>query len=240
MELLPAIDLLAGKSVRLQQGRYDRKLVAEDDALTAAERFRAAGATWVHVVDLDGARTGQIANVVDLQRIAATGLAVEFGGGVRDEAAIDSALGAGARRVIVGTRALEDFDWFRTVVHDPRYRGKLALGLDARLGRLTVHGRLRESQRSALEVLEAVDGWPLAAIVYTDVARDGLLLGPNIDVIRSLAGRCSVPLFAAGGVTDMDDLRRLAALPLAGVVVGRALHENVIDLAAAQRVLRGG
>lgn len=239
MELLPSIDLLGGRSVRLAQRRYDRQLVSDDEPAAVAQRFRAAGAAWAHVVDLDGARSGQIANVVELRRIVACGLSVEFGGGVRDEAAIDTALASGARRVIIGTRALEDFEWFRGVVHDARYRGKLTLGLDARLGRLIAHGRLRETERSALDVIEAVDGWPLASIVYTDVARDGLLLGPNVDVIRSLAGRCTVPLFAAGGVTDMDDLRRLAALPLAGIVVGRAIHESVIDLPAALRLVRG-
>jgi len=239
MEILPAIDLLEGKCVRLIQGRYDRVIDYESDPLDVATRFRAAGATWLHVVDLDGARDGKVSNLNSVRRIAReTGANVEFGGGVRDEATIQAALDAGAQRVIVGTRALEDWEWFRDVVHQPKYVNRIALGLDARLGKLAVRGWTHETERTAVGVAEAVADWPLATIVYTDIARDGLMLGPNIDAIRLLASHSTVPAIASGGVTDLDDVRRLAALELAGIVIGRALYEEAIDLKDALHVVR--
>jgi len=238
MEILPAIDLLGGRCVRLVQGRYDRVLEYEHDAVECATCFRAAGARWVHVVDLEGARSGRIVNLDALRRIAATGISVEFGGGVREEAAIQAALDAGAARVIIGTRALEDWEWFRAVVHDQRFSGKLSLGLDARLGKVAIHGWTRDTGRSALELAEEVAAWPLATICYTDIGRDGMLLGPNVEAIRALAAVSAVPVVAAGGVTDLDDVRRLAELKLAGVVIGRAIYERAIDLRDALAVAR--
>jgi phosphoribosylformimino-5-aminoimidazole carboxamide ribotide isomerase len=236
MEILPAIDLLEGKCVRLVQGRYDRVIEYESDPLAVAARFRAAGASWLHIIDLDGARTGRVANVDTLRRIITqTGARVEFGGGVRDEATIRAALQAGAARVIIGTRALEDWQWFRKVVHAPEFAGRVALGLDARLGKLAVRGWTRETGRAAVDVAGEVADWPLATIVYTDIARDGLLLGPNLDPIRLLAASSRIPVVASGGVTDLDDVRRLAALNLVGVVIGRAIYEQTLDLAEALR-----
>lgn len=238
MDILPAIDLLDGKCVRLVQGRYDRLIEYESDPVEVAARFRDAGATWLHVVDLDGARTGKIRNLDTLRRvIEKTGARVEFGGGVRDEAAIDAALDAGAQRVIVGTRALEDRNWFKDVVHRPQHAGKLVLGLDARQGKLAVHGWTRETEHTAIEVAEEVCDWPLAAIIYTDIGRDGLLLGPNIDAIRSLASVSRVPVIASGGVTDIEDVRRLAEMKLMGVVIGRAIYENTLDLKDALKAV---
>jgi len=240
MEILPAIDLLAGRCVRLVQGRYDRVIAYESDPLEVAARFRAAGATWLHVIDLDGARSGALSNLAALERIAQTGMRVQFGGGVRDDSAIQAALDAGAERVIVGTRALEDPDWFRQVVHQPGYARRVALGLDARLGKLAVRGWTQSTERTAIDVALSVAGWPLAAIVYTDIGRDGMLLGPNIDAIRSLAAVAPVPVIASGGVTDLEDVRRLVQINLVGVVIGRAIYEGALDLADALRVARAG
>jgi phosphoribosylformimino-5-aminoimidazole carboxamide ribotide isomerase len=239
MEILPAIDLLEGKCVRLIQGRYDRVIDYESDPLEVAARFCGAGATWLHVIDLDGARAGKVANLDTLGRIVSdTGARIEFGGGVRDDATIRAALDAGAQRVIVGTRALEDWPWFQTTVHKEEYVNRIALGLDARLGKLAVRGWTRETKRTAVDVAEMVADWPLANIVYTDIGRDGLLLGPNIEAIRLLASRSTVPVIASGGVTDLDDVRRLAALNLTGIVIGRALYEKAIDLKDALQVAR--
>lgn len=241
MEILPAIDLLNGKCVRLIQGRYDRVINYERDPVEVAGEFAGAGARWLHVVDLDGARDGEIANLEALREIVgATGLKVQFGGGVRDEAAIDAALEAGATRVIVGTRALEDWDWFRSVVHDASYARKLALGLDARLRRLVVRGWTRDTERSAIEVIKGVTGWPLAAIVYTDVGRDGLLLGPNIDAIRGVVAMSTVPVVASGGVTDLSDVQQLSTIALEGVVIGRAIYEGGLCVKDALRVVGRG
>jgi phosphoribosylformimino-5-aminoimidazole carboxamide ribotide isomerase len=239
MEILPAIDLLQGKCVRLVQGRYDRVIDYESDPLDVARRFCAAGATWLHVIDLDGARDGKVANIGSLRKVVEqTQARVEFGGGVRDEETIRAALEAGAARVIVGTRALEDTDWFRGVVHKPDYVNRIALGLDARLGRLATRGWTCDTERTAVSVAEAVADWPLANIVYTDIGRDGLLLGPNVEAIRLMASRSTVPVIASGGVTDLDDVRRLAGLNLAGIVIGRALYEETLELGEALRVAR--
>ena len=238
MEILPAIDLLHDKCVRLVQGRYDRVIEYERDPVEVANGFREAGATWLHVVDLQGARCGEIVNLSALERIAATGAQVEFGGGVRDEQAIQAALDAGAERVIIGTRALEDWAWFRSVVHQPRFMNKLSLGLDARLGKVAIHGWTKDTERTALELAEQVANWPLAAICYTDIGRDGMLLGPNVHAIRALASVSVVSVSAAGGVTDLEDVRRLAQLNLAGIVIGRAFYEGTIELAEALSIVR--
>lgn len=239
MEILPAIDLLGGKCVRLLQGRYDRVINYEDDPVAVAQRFRDAGATWLHVVDLDGARNGRLENLSALQEIVKhTGLQVEFGGGVRDEAALAAALAAGATRVIVGTRALEDEAWFQQTVHQPQYAGRIALGLDARVGRLVVRGRTQTTERLASDVVATVRDWPLAAIVYTDVGRDGLLLGPNMQAIEAVVAATATPVTAAGGISDLDDVRRLAQLRLSGMVIGRAIYEGTVDLREALATAR--
>ncbi len=240
MEILPAIDLLGGQCVRLVQGRYDRVIHYERDPVEVALQFQQAGASWLHVIDLEGARDGELANLPALRRIAATGMQIEFGGGVRDEEAIRAALDCGASRVIVGTRALEDWNWFRAVVHRPEFMSRLSLGLDARLGKLAVRGWTLEIRRSAIEVAEAVGEWPLATIIYTDIGRDGMLLGPNIEAIRALASLSTIPVVASGGITDLEDVRRLAQLDLCGAVIGRAIYEGTIDLATAIRTARRG
>jgi phosphoribosylformimino-5-aminoimidazole carboxamide ribotide isomerase len=241
MEILPAIDLLAGKCVRLMQGRYDRVIDYESDPLEVARQFYAAGATWLHVVDLDGARDGKIKNLITLRRIVEqTGARVQFGGGVRDEAGIEAALAAGAERVIVGTRALQDWHWFEEIVRQPEHAGRIALGLDARLGKLAVRGWTQSTEQSALDVAKAATGWPLSAIVYTDIGRDGLLLGPNLRAIAAMAAAATVPVIASGGVSDLEDVQQLAKMRLAGVVIGRAIYERAIDLREALRVAGGG
>ena len=241
MEILPAIDLLGGKCVRLVQGRYDRVIPYESDPLDVARQFRDAGATWLHVIDLDGARDGRIENLAILRKIVSqTGARVQFGGGVRDEAAIQGALNVGAERVIVGTRALEDWDWFHAVVHRPEYAHRIALGLDARLGKLAVQGWTRQTGQKAVDVAKATDDWPLATIVYTDIGRDGLLLGPNLRAVAKMAAAARLPVTAAGGVSDLEDVRRLAEMKLSGVVIGRAIYEHALDLNEALRVAAGG
>ena len=238
MEILPAIDLLEGRCVRLMQGRYDRVIEYASDPVDVAKRFLDAGARWLHVVDLDGARDGCIANLDALESIATTGAQIHFGGGVRGDAAIDAALAAGATRVIVGTRALEDTAWFREVVHAEKHRERICLGLDARLGVLAVDGWTRETTRTAMDVVDEFGAWPLAGIVYTDIGRDGMLLGPNIKAIRNLAANAELPVFACGGISDIDDVRRLHDFDLAGVVIGRAIYERSIDLAEAVALSR--
>ncbi len=233
MQILPAIDLLEGRCVRLVQGRYDRVIQYQRDPVEVARDFMDQGVNWLHVIDLDGARAGQLANLAALEKIAALGAQIQFGGGIRETATIDEALAAGAERVIVGTRALEDPDWFRETVHADAYRQRVVLGLDARLGRVAVRGWTEHTTRSAAEVADIVADWPLAALCYTDIGRDGTLLGPNLQAIRDLASLSALPVIACGGVSDLEDLRHLANLDLAGIVIGRALYEKRLKLADA-------
>jgi len=146
-------------------------------------------------------------------------------------------LSAGVSRVVIGTRALEDWAWFEALVHEPNHAGKIVLGLDAREGQLATHGWREQTSRSAVDVTEAVSAWPLAAIVYTDISRDGMLLGPNLDAVRALADVAKVPVIASGGVTDLDDVRTLAGLPLGGIIIGRALYEGTMTLVEAIKIV---
>ncbi len=239
MEILPAIDLREGKCVRLLQGDYNKQMDYADDPVAVARQFEEAGATWLHLVDLDGAREGRLRNLPVIESIlGATKLQLEVGGGLREVETIEGLLSAGAARCVVGTKALEDWAWFESLVQRPGCAGRIALGLDTREGRVAVHGWTKETRETALQVAERVTGWPLAAIIYTDIGRDGMLLGPNIEAIRHLAEISPVPVIASGGVTDLADVRHLAEMPLLGIIIGRAIYEKQIDLADALRVVR--
>lgn len=237
MEILPAIDLREGKCVRLLQGDYDKQIDYADDPVSATRAFERAGARWLHMVDLDGAREGRLHNLSVIAHVLKeTSLKLEVGGGLRDTAVIEDLLAAGVARCVVGTQALEDWAWFESLVQRPACRQKIALGLDARQGKLAVRGWTQERQETALQVAERVADWPLGAIIYTDIARDGMLLGPNVEAIKIMAECSTVPVIASGGVTDIDDIHRLAKLPILGAIVGRAIYEKQIDLAEAIQV----
>jgi phosphoribosylformimino-5-aminoimidazole carboxamide ribotide isomerase len=239
MEILPAIDLREGKCVRLLQGDYSKQINYSEDPVAVARRFEAAGAHWAHIVDLDGAREGTLRNLDTIKRmIAETKLQLEVGGGLRDTEIIEELLRAGVARCVVGTRALEDWEWFRELVHRDEFHKRIALGLDARQGQLAVKGWTEQTRETALQVAERAADWPLAAIIYTDIGRDGMLLGPNVEAIKILADFSKIPVIASGGVTDIDDVRRLSALPLLGIVIGRAIYEGQLDLCEAVRLAR--
>ncbi len=234
MYLIPAIDLRGGRVVRLLQGDYDRQTTYGDDPLEQARRFHDAGATYLHVVDLDGARSGRLEHLEAIERICrGTGLRVEVGGGVRSEAAIDSLLSAGVERVILGTAALNNWDWFAQLARRPALRGRLVLGLDARGGRLAVSGWEQTTDVDALAIARRVTDWPLAAIIYTDIATDGTLAGPNLEATAATAAATRIPIIASGGVGTLDHLRALRRLPLEGIIVGRALYEGAFTLEQA-------
>ena len=238
MHLFPAIDLRAGNVVRLMQGDYDRQTIYGHDPVEQARRFQQAGATWLHVVDLDGARSGEPANLDAIKRICEqTSLRVEVGGGVRDQAAVDRLLEAGAQRVVLGTAALQDWPWFEKLAQQGGYSGRLVLGLDARKGKLAVAGWEQTTAWTALEIAQRVTDWPLGAIVYTDIATDGTMEGPNVEATRELAEATRVPVVASGGVGALDHLRALRALPLEGVIVGRALYEHAFTVEQAVATL---
>ncbi len=232
MRVIPAIDLRGGLCVRLLQGDYDRETVFGDDPAAMAERWESDGASLIHLVDLDGAKAGRPVNVEPVRRIVErVSVPCQLGGGVRDESTISAWLEAGIARVVVGTQALRDPEWFARMAGD--YPNRLVLGLDAREGKVAVSGWLETSSVDAVTLASRFDSLPLAAIVYTDIARDGTLEGPNLEATRELAARMSTPVIASGGVGRLEDIERLARLPVDGVIVGRALYEGAFTLAEA-------
>ena len=241
MDILPAIDLRDGKCVRLLQGDYEQQIDYADDPTAVARQFEQAGARWVHVVDLDGAREGKPCNLSTIERIAsATGLQVEVGGGVRTAETVDSLINAGVARCVIGTKALEEWDWFAELVQRSTCRDRIALGLDAREGKLAVRGWLSTTALTPIEVAHRAEGLPVAAIIYTDISRDGMMSGPNVEATLALARATAIPVIASGGVTTIEDVKQLAALPLGGMIIGRAIYEKQIDLAEAVRQVNPG
>lgn len=233
MQIIPAIDLRGGQCVRLQQGDFDRETVFGDDPAAVAARWQAEGAERIHLVDLDGAKAGRPVNVdavrAILERVA---VPCQLGGGARDDATIEAWLNAGIDRVIVGTQALKAPAWFRRAVE--RFPNRIVLGLDARDGRVATAGWLDTSSVPALELAAQFDDLPLAAVIYTDISRDGMLEGPNIEATRALAERLRAPVIASGGVGTAEDIRNLARCgPIRGCVVGRALYEGRFSLREA-------
>ena len=233
MQVIPAIDLRGGRCVRLKQGDYDRETIFGDDPAAMAARWEAEGATRIHLVDLDGAKAGRPINVKAVSAILKrVGVPCQLGGGVRDEATIVAWLDCGLDRVIVGTQALKDPAWFRAMAD--RYPGRLVLGLDARDGRVVTEGWLDVSSVEATSLAEQFDDLPLGAVVYTDISRDGMLEGPNLDSTEALARRLKTPVIASGGVGSLQDVARLAELPIAGCIVGRALYDGRFRLSEAR------
>ena len=234
MEILPAIDLRGGCVVRLERGDYARQTTDADDPAAVAETFAEAGARWIHVVDLDAARTGRRANARSVRDVLrAVDVKVQLGGGARDEAAIDGMLADGAARVVVGSAALKDWAWFERLLRRGDLAGRIALGLDARDGRLAVQGWTEQTDATAAQVAARVAGWPLGAIVYTDIARDGMLTGVNVEATAGVIAATDVPVIASGGVACLDDLRACQRVGCAGAIVGKAWYEGRIDLAEA-------
>jgi phosphoribosylformimino-5-aminoimidazole carboxamide ribotide isomerase len=232
VQILPAIDLRGGRCVRLRQGDYAQETVFGDDPAAMARRWVEQGATFLHLVDLDGARQGHPVNGDSVRRIVqASGVACQLGGGLRKEEHIREALSWGVARVILGTRALLDPAWCEEMCR--RFPGRICVGIDARQGRVAIQGWERDSEQSALDLARRCALWPLAAIIYTDISRDGMLEGPNIEATAELAAAVSVPVIASGGVTTLEDIAQLRRCGLAGCIIGRALYEGRIDLRAA-------
>lgn len=241
MYLFPAIDLIDSQVVRLLQGDYGKQTTYEADPLQCAQAYEAAGCTWLHVVDLDGAKTGMPMNLDVINRICEnTKLKVEVGGGIRDEITIDRLLDAGVNRVIMGTAALRNWDWFQRLAHEKRFDHSIVLGLDARKGKVAVAGWEEELELTALEIAKRVNDWPLAAIVFTDIATDGTLQGPNIPSTDEIAAATNVPIVSSGGVGTLDHLRALRDRPYQGAIVGRALYDDAFTIQEAIDALEHG
>lgn len=235
--IVPSIDLRGGQVVRLKQGDYQRQVNYAVDPVETARSFAAAGAAWLHIVDLDGAKEGRPMQTAKIAEIAkASGLNVQAGGGIRSREDIDLLLAVGLQRVVVGTKAMEDWDWFTALVQNKAYAGRLVLALDAKDGQVATRAWTSTTGKTAVEVARQVSGWPLAAILYTDVSKDGMLGGPNIEQTRLLAEAGTVPVIASGGVGSIDHIALLVKLPIWGAIVGRSLYEGTVDLAEAIRL----
>lgn len=231
MQIWPAIDLLGGKCVRLQQGDYQRETVFAEDPIEMAHRWVKAGANCLHLVDLDGAKSGSQINQPAIRGIVAeTGVPCQVGGGVRDEETIEALLDLQVARVIIGTRALREPDWFADMSR--KFPKQLVLGIDARDGLVATDGWLETSQTSAIELAQQITGLTdqIPAIVYTDIARDGMLSGPNFEQLRQMQQATAIPVIASGGVTTLEDIDRLVDMKTHACIVGRALYEGRLDL----------
>ncbi|MBL8705541.1 MAG: 1-(5-phosphoribosyl)-5-[(5-phosphoribosylamino)methylideneamino]imidazole-4-carboxamide isomerase [Rhodospirillales bacterium] len=238
MILYPAIDLKGGQCVRLLRGDMDKATVFNTDPGAQAASFVDAGAAWVHVVDLDGAIAGRSANAPAVESILkAASVPVQLGGGIRDDAGVDSWLGRGVARIVLGTAALKNPDLVRRACK--KHPGKIAVGVDARDGKVAVDGWTRTSETTVDDLAQRFADAGVAALIYTDIDRDGALKGPNVEATARLARTAPMPVIASGGVSSLDDLAALkAAAPmLDGVICGRALYDGRIDLGAAMRTL---
>ncbi len=241
MILYPAIDLKDGECVRLVQGDMNKATVFNQDPAAQALEFQKAGFSWIHVVDLNGAVEGRPVNADAVARIvAATALPVQLGGGIRDPASVERWLGEGVSRIVLGTLALRDPE--TTKVLCARYPGKIAVGIDARGGRVAVEGWTEVSDLTAVDLARRFEDAGAAAVIYTDIDRDGTLTGPNLQATADLAEALSTPVIASGGVSCLDDLvalKELAATGVEGVIVGRALYDGRVDPAAALNLMAG-
>ncbi len=232
MELIPAIDLLDGKVVRLHQGNYDRVTVYDDDPVAMAKRFEKQGAQRLHVVDLEGARRGQPAHVPVIQAILhETKLQVQIGGGVRNEDVATQWMDAGAARVVLGTVVVKQPDVARAICD--RYPRGVVMALDARDGKIAVEGWQEQSAQDVTELAREVDGWNIGAILFTNIHKDGTREGPDVEGTASLQSQVETTVIASGGIGSLDDLRALRAAGVRSSVCGRALYSGAFTLSEA-------
>jgi phosphoribosylformimino-5-aminoimidazole carboxamide ribotide isomerase len=240
MILLPAIDIRGGKAVRLQRGDFDKETVYVDDPLDAARTFVEAGAGFLHVVDLDGAREGKPANLEHLRRITSElGVAVQYGGGLRDLGAVRSALQAGAERVVVGTAAYSDMDFVDQLLET--WGNRLVIAVDVRGGHVSVAGWTKATQMLPEDIIRRLQQGGVKQFMYTNVDRDGTLEGPDLDEVRRISDTVRGRFLYSGGIASLDDLEALRGLRLvnlAGVVSGKALYEGKFTVQEAQALLR--
>jgi len=236
VELIPAIDLLDGKVVRLHQGKYDEVTVYHDDPVSMAKQFEEAGAERLHVVDLEGARRGQPAHVAIIQGILReTNLQVQIGGGVRNEAVAAQWMDAGAARVVLGTVVVKAPEVARAICD--RYPKGVVMALDARDGKIAVEGWQEQSGQDLVELAKEVDGWNIGAILFTNIHKDGTREGPDVEGTAGLQSHVDTTVIASGGIGSLDDLRALSAARVRSAVCGRALYSGAFTLAEAFAVL---
>jgi len=242
MDVIPAIDIMSGRCVRLYQGDYARSQVFNDNPAEVAKQWVEQGASLLHVVDLDGAKAGKLVNLAAIASIVqAVSVPVQVGGGLRDKASVSQLLGMGVERIILGTVAVEQPTLVQQLCQE--FPGQILVGIDARNGKVATKGWLETSEVAAGDLAGQMSQLGVAAIVYTDIHRDGTLAGPNLDALRELASGVSIPAIASGGVSSITDLLSLLALePLgvSGAIVGRALYTGDVSLSEALQAVGPG
>jgi phosphoribosylformimino-5-aminoimidazole carboxamide ribotide isomerase len=239
VDLYPAIDIRGGKCVRLAEGDFSRETIYSDDPMEVGRSFAAAGATWVHAVDLDAARTGDPVNRSVIASLTSLGVRIQAGGGVRSMADVSALLTAGVERVVIGTAAVENPSLVATACEE--WPGRVALGLDHKDGEIRVRGWTSGGGGRVADLIPAAVAAGVSAIIVTDISRDGMLSGPDVAGLAALLQSTGAPIVASGGVRSLPDIEQLAALDgLLGVIVGRAIYEGTLDVASAIARLAGG
>lgn len=232
MIILPAIDIKGGQCVRLLQGDYDQVTTYGDDPVSQALKWESLGAGMIHLVDLDGAKSGQRINRDIIGRIAAAvKVPVEVGGGIRDTQAVEDYLSVGVSRVIIGTAAIEKPEWLEEMVQ--RFGERICVSIDAKDGMIATDGWIKDSGIPAVEFIKRLEAMGVTHIVYTDIARDGMLQGPNFAMYEKIAAESGIGVIASGGVSTLEDIRTLREMGLYGAIIGKALYEGTLDLKEA-------
>jgi len=232
--IYPAIDLYEGKAVRLQRGDYEQMTVYSDEPVSVAHEFKNAGASALHIVDLEGARTGKPANFEIIKKITTeSGLFVQVGGGVRTSETIEKYLSAGIKRVILGTAAVSKLGFLYEMVRD--YAEAIAVSVDIKDGLVAIKGWTEVSSQDAFDFCDTVSGIGVKTLICTDISKDGMLSGTNMELYRTLRAKLPVGLIASGGVTSLDEIETLSKLGMDGAILGKALYTGAIDLADAIR-----
>lgn len=238
MKLFPAIDLYEGKAVRLAKGDYNKMTVYSDNPPAFAAQFREKGAEYLHVVDLEGAKSGETPNFEVVERIVnETDLKVEIGGGIRSEEVIKKYLALGVMRVILGTAAVENPEFLEKMVN--KYGEKIAVGVDLNCKKVAIKGWLETSELDCYDFFERLENLGVKTVICTDISKDGMLAGTNVELYEELSSKYSIDIVASGGVSRLDDVRRLKKLGLYGAILGRAIYTGDIDLVEALKIARG-
>lgn len=241
MEIIPAIDLKGGKCVRLEQGKMDKDTVFSDDPVAVAKKWEAKGAARLHLVDLDGAFKGEPANMAVIEAIVdAVNIPVQLGGGIRDMKTIDDYVAIGVDRLILGTIA-QKTPQFVSKACDI-YHGRIVVGIDAKDGKVAIKGWAEVTSKKALELAADYEDYGVAAIIYTDISKDGMMQGPNIEATREIAASVDIPVIASGGVSSLKDIENLLPLEkdgVEGVITGKAIYTGALDLEEAIALTKG-
>ena len=238
MNIFPAIDIIGGKAVRLERGDYAKMTVYSDSPVDVAKSFEAAGAKFLHVVDLEGAKDGTTPNLdVIVKIISETSLKVEVGGGIRSREVLKAYIDAGVFRVVLGTAAVSDPEFLESALRE--YGDKIAVGVDLSDGMVAIKGWREVSSISCMDFFERLEGLGVKTVICTDISKDGLLGGTNVELYRTLSEKFSIDIIASGGVSTLDDIRRLREMNLYGAILGKAIYAKRIDLSEALTLARG-